>query len=122
MKTNKKLKSDNNVKKVEQEVPLSFAQLEGKCYCCRKPGHKLPHVARRIQNHMRSGLFIRPKAICRHLGMPTLPVKAATSQTTLNPTKAHRPEESDGPPTVLSSRCYAWMHSTGQLFQYNDLE
>ncbi len=40
-KTDKKSKSDNNVKKEEQEVPLSFAQLEGKCYCCGKPGHKL---------------------------------------------------------------------------------
>jgi hypothetical protein len=40
-KTDKKSKSDNNVKKEEQEVPLSFAQLEGKCYCCGNPGHKL---------------------------------------------------------------------------------
>jgi hypothetical protein len=29
--------------KDEEEVtPLSFAQMEGKCYCCRKPGHKSP--------------------------------------------------------------------------------
>jgi hypothetical protein len=26
----------------EQEVNLSFAQLEGKCYCCGKAGHKSP--------------------------------------------------------------------------------
>jgi hypothetical protein len=41
-KTDKKSKSDNNVNKEEQEVPLSFVQLEGKCYCCGKPGHKSP--------------------------------------------------------------------------------
>jgi hypothetical protein len=41
-KTDKKLKSDNNVKKEEQEIPLSFAQLKGKCYCCGKPGHRSP--------------------------------------------------------------------------------
>jgi hypothetical protein len=26
----------------EQEINLSFAQLEGKCYCCGKPGHRSP--------------------------------------------------------------------------------
>jgi hypothetical protein len=26
----------------EQEITLSFAQMEGKCYCCGKPGHKSP--------------------------------------------------------------------------------
>jgi hypothetical protein len=31
--------------KQEQEpekINLSFAQMEGKCYCCGKPGHKSP--------------------------------------------------------------------------------
>jgi hypothetical protein len=26
----------------EEVTPLSFAQKEGKCYCCGKPGHKSP--------------------------------------------------------------------------------
>jgi hypothetical protein len=26
----------------EEVTPLSFAQMEGKCYCCEKPGHKSP--------------------------------------------------------------------------------
>ena len=26
----------------EEDVNLSFAQMEGKCYCCGKPGHKSP--------------------------------------------------------------------------------
>ena len=26
----------------EDATPLSFAQMEGKCYCCGKPGHKSP--------------------------------------------------------------------------------
>jgi hypothetical protein len=26
----------------EEATPLSFAQMEGKCYCCGKPGHKSP--------------------------------------------------------------------------------
>jgi hypothetical protein len=26
----------------EEVTPLSFAQMEGKCYCCGKPGHKSP--------------------------------------------------------------------------------
>jgi hypothetical protein len=46
-KTDKKLKSENNVKKDEQEVPLSFAQLKGKCYCCGKPGHRLPQCCKK---------------------------------------------------------------------------
>jgi hypothetical protein len=37
---------DNSPKEPNQEndtiTPLSFAQMEGKCYCCGKPGHKSP--------------------------------------------------------------------------------
>lgn len=34
---------DNSKKEPSQEnLPLSFAQMEGKCYCCGKTGHKLP--------------------------------------------------------------------------------
>ena len=32
----------NNSKNEDNPVVLSFAQLEGKCYCCGKPGHKSP--------------------------------------------------------------------------------
>ena len=47
-KSNKtKQKDDKDKRKPkseeEEENPtLSFAQLEGKCYCCGKPGHKSP--------------------------------------------------------------------------------
>jgi hypothetical protein len=47
--THKKLgqprKEDNNSSKEQEQdkIPsLSFAQMEGKCYCCGKAGHKLP--------------------------------------------------------------------------------
>ena len=39
-------KENPSTKEQEQEndaiPPLSFAQMEGKCYCCGKPGHKSP--------------------------------------------------------------------------------
>ena len=36
-------KEDESTERNEDESPyLSFAQLEGKCYCCGKPGHKSP--------------------------------------------------------------------------------
>jgi hypothetical protein len=38
-KSDKKSKDDKEDKD-EQEVPMSFAQLEGRCYCCGKPGHR----------------------------------------------------------------------------------
>jgi hypothetical protein len=31
-----------NEKEDEHEITLLFAQLEGKCYCCGKPGHRSP--------------------------------------------------------------------------------
>jgi hypothetical protein len=37
---NKTKKSNDETK--EQEVSLSFAQIEGRCYCCGKQGHCLP--------------------------------------------------------------------------------
>jgi hypothetical protein len=39
-KSSKKDKDDED--KGEDEINLSFAQMEGKCYCCGKPGHKSP--------------------------------------------------------------------------------
>ena len=33
----------NGEKEDEEQMPLSFAQIEGKCYCCGKPGHKSPN-------------------------------------------------------------------------------
>jgi hypothetical protein len=40
-KSNKNSK-DNKEDKDEQEVPMSFAQLKGRRYCCGKPGHRSP--------------------------------------------------------------------------------
>jgi hypothetical protein len=38
-----KTSTENSKKEPKQEkINLSFAQLEGKCYCCGKPGHKSP--------------------------------------------------------------------------------
>ena len=41
---NKHPKSNKNKEDIEgKEInPLSFLQMEGKCYCCVKPGHKSP--------------------------------------------------------------------------------
>ena len=36
-----KIKQENE-KKLDEAPVLSFAQLEGKCYCCGKPGHTSP--------------------------------------------------------------------------------
>jgi hypothetical protein len=38
-------KEETNLSKEQDQdkiPPLSFAQMEGKCYCCGKPGHKSP--------------------------------------------------------------------------------
>jgi hypothetical protein len=40
-KSKQKFKKEREKAK-EQEVTLSFAQMEGKCYCCGKPGHQSP--------------------------------------------------------------------------------
>ena len=34
---------DNNSTEEKEPVSLSFEQLEGKCYCCGKPGHCSPN-------------------------------------------------------------------------------
>jgi hypothetical protein len=39
---NKSKKDKEDEDKGEDEINLSFAQMEGKCYCCGKPGHKSP--------------------------------------------------------------------------------
>jgi hypothetical protein len=36
------LSNDNNQEDNDAIPPLSFAQMEGKCYCCGKRGHKSP--------------------------------------------------------------------------------
>jgi hypothetical protein len=127
-KTDKKLKSDNNVKKEEQEVPLLFAQLEEKCYCCRKPGHKLPQYCEK-DSKPHEEWFI-------HKAESHMQASGNADATSEGSNKSNDTESNQGTstrrvkmgqslyeePTVISSRCYAWMHSTGQLFQYDDLE
>ena len=39
---NNKSKEQKGDEKEDEEVNLSFAQMEGKCYCCGKAGHKSP--------------------------------------------------------------------------------
>ena len=56
-----------NEKEDEQEITLSFAQLEGKCYCCGKPGHRLPECHEK--NHPREEWAIH-KAEQSHLQAP----------------------------------------------------
>ena len=38
----KKKDEQKSEEKIDELPPLSFAQLEGKCYCCSKTGHKPP--------------------------------------------------------------------------------
>jgi hypothetical protein len=83
-----------------KKFPFHLPNLKGSATAAESQGTNHHNVVRRIGNHMRSGLFIRLKAICRHLGMTMPPVKAATSQMTLNPTKAHQQEELDGPESI----------------------
>ena len=37
-----KANPNKSKEKDEESTPLSFAQMEGGCYCCGKPGHKSP--------------------------------------------------------------------------------
>ena len=39
----KRKNKDDKDNKEEQEISMSFAQLEGVCYCCGKKGHKSPN-------------------------------------------------------------------------------
>lgn len=41
-KSNKGTTPDKDKEKTEESLTLSFAQMEWKCYCCRKTGHKSP--------------------------------------------------------------------------------
>ena len=41
-KNDPKHNKNKNDKEDEEQIPLSFAQLEGKCYCCGRPGHRSP--------------------------------------------------------------------------------
>jgi hypothetical protein len=43
---NDKERKQKDAGKEDEDVNLSFAQLEGKCYCCGKAGHKFPFVSR----------------------------------------------------------------------------
>ena len=38
---------DNATSEGDESPTLSFAQMEGKCYCCGKPGHKSPQCSKR---------------------------------------------------------------------------
>jgi hypothetical protein len=46
-----KAKQDNK----EQNLMLSFDQLEGKCCCCGKLGYKLPDCNKRMKFHVLNG-------------------------------------------------------------------
>ena len=58
--------------KEEQDITLSFAQLEGKCYCCGKLGHKSPQC--RFNKRPKSEWAIH-KAEQSHLQSSETPVK-----------------------------------------------
>ena len=49
-------KSEENIDKLP---PLSFAQLEGKCYCCGKTGHKSQYYYKKARFPERNGQLIR---------------------------------------------------------------
>jgi hypothetical protein len=62
-KENEDTKSKQKIKKEreeakEQEVILSFAQMEGKCYCCGKPGHQSPTCCFLKTNQEKNGKSI----------------------------------------------------------------
>ena len=48
-KVNEVNNSDNRSNTDDTSPPLSFAQMEGKCYCCGKPGHKSPACNKKKQ-------------------------------------------------------------------------
>jgi hypothetical protein len=57
-------KSDKNSKddkedRDEQEAPISFAQLKGRCYCCGKPGHRSPDCQDKTRFPKKSGPSMR---------------------------------------------------------------
>jgi hypothetical protein len=69
--SNKNSKDDKEDKD-EQEVPMSFAQLEGRCYCYGKPGHRSQDCQDKDKIPKKSGASIRLNpAMSKHLRMPT---------------------------------------------------
>jgi hypothetical protein len=91
-KENEDTKSKHKFKKEreeakEQEVTLSFAQMEGKCYCCGKPGHRSPTC--RFKNKPREEWAIHrhQQSFARSSGSSNESTTAATvstSQSTLS--------------------------------------
>jgi hypothetical protein len=82
---NKTKKSSDDTK--EQEVSLSFAQIEGRCYCCGKPGHRSPTC--RFKNKPKEEWAINKaqQSFLQSQGStPTIsaPSVAPTDQTTTN--------------------------------------
>ena len=64
-----KANNKNEDKEGKDNTPLSFAQMEGSCYCCGKPGHKYPDwktnykvkqyewVINKAQQHVQSNIY-----------------------------------------------------------------
>ena len=79
-----RIKNQKCIKSKEEDVNLSFAQLEGKCYCCGKAGHKLPSC--RDKNKPREEWAIN-QAQQSHAQAPASDASTVTSATS-NPTSS----------------------------------
>ena len=52
----KRTNNNNQQNGTDEVIPtLSFAQLEGKCYCCGKSGHKTPQFRLKEKNSRENG-------------------------------------------------------------------
>lgn len=93
------------------EVNLSFAQMEGKCYCCGKPGHKSPQ--------------------CRHKDKPKDQWAINKAKATENTSFAQPAESTTTPPAPASNaqpstqspstQSVGWIGAHIQCFQNQDM-
>ena len=94
-----KVKKENEDSR-EQEITLSFAQMEGKCYCCGKPGHKSPQC--RFKNKPREEWAI-------HKSQQNFAQAQETGSST-NPTSTPSTDQTQSSESTRTSNGWAGTH------------
>jgi hypothetical protein len=107
---NKGKESKDDGKNDDEEVNLSFAQMEGKCYCCGKAGHKSPSC--RDKNKPKEEWAIN-KAQQSH-AQTVLSDSSAVGSATVQPTQTSTSGRSD---SSVSQSGWAGAHIQLQFHQ-----